>query len=85
MGTIFEQLLPDRLKDYPFPQQKGKKHPKFSWRYMQLDTAKDWGRTPDEFDKLEVDVRAEMMAFSHVQRLHEAYVVEEAKISSGSK
>lgn len=46
---------------------------------MQLETAKEWGVTPDKFDQLEWDVRGEMMAFNHVQRLHEAYQREEAK------
>ncbi len=83
MESTFDELLPERLKNYPFPKRKGKKAPKFSWRYMQLETAMDWGKTPDEFDNLEVETRAEMMAFTHVQRLHEAYIVEEAK-STGS-
>ena len=72
-------MLPERLKNYPFPKRAGKKTPQFSWRYVQLETAKDWGVTPDAFDKLEWDVRGEMMAFDHVQRLHEAYQYEEAK------
>lgn len=46
---------------------------------MQLETARDWGKSPDEFDKLEPEVRAEMMAFDHVHRLHEIYTMEEAK------
>jgi hypothetical protein len=50
---------------------------------MQLEAAKSWGMPPDEFDKLEVEVRAEMMAFDHVQHLHEAYIVEEAKPAGG--
>jgi len=51
---------------------------------MQLETAREWGKSPDEFDKLEYDVRAEMMAFDYVHRLNEAYHIEEAKSSSGS-
>lgn len=84
LSSFFDELLPERLKNYQFP--KGKKNaPKFSWRYMQLETAKEWGMTPEGFDKLEVETRAEMMAFNHVHRLHEAFVVEEAKIAGSGK
>ena len=85
MESTFDELLPDRLRDYKFPDKGGKKAPKFTWRYMQLETAKAWTVPPDEFDKLEIDVRAEMMAFDHVQRLYEAYVVEEAKSTRSSE
>ena len=70
--------MPDRFRAYTFPKP-GKKAPKFCWRYMQLEVAKEWGLTPSQWDNVDIDGRAEMLAFNHVQNLHKVFLHEESK------
>ena len=46
---------------------------------MQLEVAKEWGLIPSQWDNADIDDRAEMMAFNHVQNLHKVYLHEESK------
>ena len=46
-------------------------------RYLEMQTAKAWHRTPSEWDALDPDDQAEMMAFEEVTGIIEAINVQE--------
>ena len=50
-----------------------------------MEVAKDWGLTPWQYDRLENDEKAEMMAFSWVHRLVENYHYEKAEFAAKNK
>lgn len=82
MEGFFNSLLPEALKNYRFPPAKTKA-PEFTFRYLELESMKSWGLTPTEWAKLDMNDKAEIMAFEHVLGLHQMYIHEEAKKDTG--
>lgn len=49
-----------------------------SWRYLELETAKEWGLPPGQWDALENMEKAEMMGFLWASRRVESYHYDKA-------
>lgn len=50
---------------------------------MQLQTAKEWGITPDEFFRKDKKTKAEMIATVDVERLMDAYYADKIHAATG--
>lgn len=47
--------------------------PTMTWRFLELETAKEWGMSPWKYDELDGREKAEMMAFVWASRKVENY------------
>lgn len=61
------------------------KLPTIGLRYRELNTAMEWGLTPGQFDKLDDNERAEMLAFCMVQKAVEAYHIDNSTPEIGAE
>ncbi len=70
-------IVPQEVQEHTFKPAKYKL-PTIGLRYRELSTAMEWGLTPSQFDKLDDNERAEMVAFSMVRKAVESYHYEKA-------
>ena len=59
-------------------KQRDYKLPTISWQFVELRTAKEWGLYPSQFDALDPEDKARMIAYDNVSSILESYHIEMA-------